>query len=93
MDYQEQVQRMVEHLAQDNNPAKRPELVKALASGLVRILATIPDHDLMHQAIDGFCKALHIDACHLHSLLSAKTNEVNAETFLRDHFQPEKFHG
>lgn len=97
MNYEEQVQALLVHLANNMTPEGRAELVKALGTGIARIMATIPDHDRMHQAIDGLANAIHLDACSIHKQLhpapAAEPAAMTAEDFLRDVFKPEKFHG
>lgn len=101
MNYEQQVQGLLVHLANNMTPEGRAELVKAQGTGIARIVATIPDHDRVHQAVDGLAHAIHLDACAIHKQLhpapaaadAATAAEVSAEDFLRNHFKPERFHG
>lgn len=91
MDYEIKTREIVAHVADNCNPETVRAAMRSLAEGMAHVLAMIPDHAIMHSAIDGLAKVMHQDACELHKKLHG--DHVDAEAFLRDHFNPEKMHG
>lgn len=93
MNYEEQVLTLMKHLGDNYTPQGLAALTQALATGLARTVALIPDHDQMHLALVKIADAMHITACAEHLALHPEQAPLTAEDFLRDVFKPEKFHG
>mgnify|MGYP000550019122 CR=1 FL=1 len=106
MNYQEHVGQMLKHLVDHNTKENVEACVNPLCHALVGVLAhSIPDHDDMHKTMAVLHEQMQSGACDLHSEVFGSKDEpveedkpaepvpVDAETFLRDHFHPERFHG
>lgn len=107
MKYQEHIKKMLEHLIQSNSESNVEECIKALCHGIVGVVAhSVPDHDKMHIVLAGLHDLMQKQACDLHDHVwqqvshqeeqkeePVQHHQVDAETFLRDHFHPEHFNG
>jgi hypothetical protein len=94
MDYNKQCLEMMLDLGQNFSVDRMSDLIKAFAVGIVRTMALIDDHEHMHNEIDALCDAMHKDACITHTEFRETgklpgRKALDAEQFLRDHFNPE----
>lgn len=101
MNYHDHIGQMLKHLIDNNTKANVDACVNAPCNALVGVLAeSISDHDQMHHTLAALHEQMQSKACDLHSeIFGSKEDheeeplQVDAETFLRDHFNPERFHG
>lgn len=97
MTYMEQCLSMAAHLSANKTDVATNELIDALCKTLVATLASsIEDHHKMHSAIAGVYELMQEHACELHKQMHPEQNDhnvIDAEDFLRDHFNPGVFHG
>lgn len=91
MNYKDQVNAMLVHMAQNPDPINMVELVKELGSGIAQASSIIEDHDRMHEFLNRVAIAINAEACAMHRQLKA----VNpaSESFSLEQFTPERFHG
>lgn len=92
MNYQEQCLAMMKDLGDNFSEQRFAELIQALGNAMVKTAALIPDHENMHVAMNAVCNTMQEQACAEHRLLHP-AKPMNAETFLRDVFKPEKLNG
>lgn len=90
MDYDQNVREMLTHLEANFSEEDYGRVLKALGMGIAAMMSRIENHELMHKLIQEFFGAIEMQACDLHTQLHPEQEEVDAETFLRDHFQPTK---
>lgn len=104
MKYQDHVRQMLEHLVQNNDAKNVEDCINALCHAIVGVVAhSIPDHDAMHETLAHLHEQMQKQACELHDTVWQKESHkdeqeeekqpqpMDAETFLRDHFNPEHF--
>ncbi len=90
MDYDQTVLEMLGHLEANFSDEAYAQLAKSLGIGLATMLSRIGDHALMHTLLQEIFTAIEQQACDMHNAEHSSNQEVDAETFLRDYFQPTK---
>ncbi len=105
MNYHDYIGEMFKHLVAHNTKENVEACADALCRALVGLLChNISDHDQMHAQLNSLHEQMQKNACELHNQLNGLDDDheedqateptaVDAETFLRDHFNPERFHG
>lgn len=89
MDYEADIKAMVAHLDANFSEEGYGRLVKAAGFAIVALMSRIQDHTLMHTLMHELFFAIEAQTCEHHKQLYPLP-EIDAETFLRDYFQPER---
>ena len=99
MDYTIHIGAMLEDLAKHRSQDKWDEALTAVCNALVTMMVSVvTDHDEMHEAFERINEFMQKRAYKMHQDHYGNKEEVepqviDAEAFLRDHFNPGKFHG
>lgn len=96
MDYEEQVRAMLRHATQkcsndQEAAAEMGEVVKALGTGIAIVAMGLPQHCIAPFVLE-VSKAIATQVGEFQAKHGAAIAAIDAETFLRDHFNPEKAH-
>lgn len=94
MNYEEQVRDMLRHAATNSQTHVETvdamgQVIEALGKGIAIISLGLPEHE-----VSGFIMQVASAIAVQRRVYQAEHgSEIDAATFLRDHFHPEKFHG